>query len=65
MPPIERVLEGRHFLVIGFSGAGTMDMAHIIVEMHYQQYYTYYRPIRRRPDAPNRKGSRGQALSCN
>ena len=36
MPSIEMVLEGRHFLVIRFSGAGTMDMAHIIVEMHYQ-----------------------------
>ena len=39
-----------------------MDMAHIIVEMHYQQYYTYYRPIRRGPHALNRKSSRGQAL---
>ena len=61
-PSIESVLEGRHFFALGFSGAGTVGIAHIIIEMHYQEYYAYYRPIIQRPEAPSRKGSRGQAL---
>ena len=33
-PPIENVLEGRHFFVVGFSGVGTMGMDSINVEIH-------------------------------
>ena len=62
MPPIERVLEGRQFFVVGFSGLGTMDMAGIIIVIHFQEYNTYSRAIRQWIDAPDRRGARGQAV---
>jgi hypothetical protein len=34
IPPIERVLEGRQFFAVGFSGVGTISMARVIVDMH-------------------------------
>ena len=62
MPPIERVLEGRQFFAIGFSGAGSMRVVHIIVGTHFQEYNMYSRAIRQQPNAPGRKGARGQAV---
>jgi len=61
-PPIESVLEGRHFSVVGFSGVRTINMASIIGEMDSQEYSVYFRTIRQRVDAPDRKCSRRQAL---
>jgi hypothetical protein len=51
--PIKSVLEGRHFFVVGFWGVRTINMANIIVEMSSQEYNIYFRPIRRRVDAPD------------
>jgi hypothetical protein len=51
--PIESVLEGRHFFVVKFRGVRTINMANIIVEMSSQEYNIYFRPIRRRVDAPD------------
>ena len=62
MPPVERVLEGRQFLAVRFSGMGTIGVAHIIVYMCSQEYNMYSRAIRQQPDAPGRKGARGQAV---
>ena len=45
-PSIESVLEGRHFFAVGFSGVGTMGMAHINVETHFQEYNTCSSTIR-------------------
>ena len=39
-----------------------MGMASIIVETYSQEYNTYFRVIKRYPDAPARKCSRGQAI---
>ena len=60
--PIERVLEGRQFFVVGLSGVGTSGMANVIVVTHSQEYNTYSRPIRQKPDAPDREGAQGQAV---
>ena len=57
MPPIESVLEGRHFFVLGFPGVCTMGMASIITETCFQEYNTYFRTIQRCPSAPDRKWS--------
>jgi hypothetical protein len=62
MPPIENVLEGRHFFVVGFWGVRTINMVSVIVEMSSQEYNMYFRTIRCSPDPPDRKCSRGQAL---
>jgi len=62
MPPIENVLEGRHFFVVGYSGVGTMRVANIIVEMDSHEYSMYFETIRMRVDVPDRKCTRGQAL---
>ena len=62
VPPIERVLKGRHFFVVGFPRVGTMGMANIIIETYFQEYNMYFRAIGHHPGAPNRNGSRGQAL---
>ena len=62
MPPVERVLEGRQFLAVKFSGVGTIGVAHIIVYMCSQEYNMYSRAIRQQPGAPDRKGARGQAV---
>ena len=35
-PPIESVLEGRHFFAVGFPGVRTMGVASIIIEMDSQ-----------------------------
>jgi len=62
MPPIESVLECRHFSVVGFWGVRTISIASITVQMDSQGYNMYFRTITRRVDAPDRKCSRGQAL---
>jgi len=54
-PPIESVLEGRHFFALGFSGVRTMGRASIIVEAHFQEYNTYFRTIIQRVGALDRK----------
>ena len=56
------MLEGRQFPAVGFSGVGTLSVAHIIVEMCSQEYNMYSRTIRQWVDAPDRKGARGQAV---
>ena len=61
MPPVERVLEGRQFLAVRFSGVGTIGVAHIIVYMCSQEYNMYSRTIRQRVDASDPMGARGQA----
>ena len=63
MPPVERVLEGRQFLAVRFSGVGTIGVAHIIVYMCSQEYNMYSRTIRQLVDAPDPMGARGQAVS--
>ena len=65
MPQIGNVLEGRHFSVVGFWGVCTIAVAHIIVDIGCQEYNMYFRIIRERVDAPDRKCSRGQALFRN
>jgi hypothetical protein len=62
MPPIESVLEGRHFSVAGFWGVRTINIANIIVDMRSQEYNMYFRMIKCRPGHPDRKCTRGQAL---
>jgi hypothetical protein len=52
MPPIESVLEGRHFFAVGFWEVRTIGMAHIIVEMDSQEYNMYFRTIGCSPDPP-------------
>jgi hypothetical protein len=52
-PPIESVLEGRHFSVVGIWGVHTINMAHIIVEMSFQEYNAYFRTISQTVDAPD------------
>ena len=44
-------------------GLGTMGMASITIVTHLQEYNTYSRVIRQQPNAPGRKGARGQAVS--
>ena len=61
-PSIEMVLEGRQFFVCEFSGVRTIRVAHITIEIHFQEYNVYYSAIRQRLKAPNRNGARGQAL---
>jgi hypothetical protein len=56
-PPIQRVLEGRHFCAVG-----TIGMANIIVETHFQRYITYCRIIRPRLAVPNPKVAQMQAV---
>ena len=41
-----------------------MSTASIIVEMDSNKYKMYFRTIRQRAQAPNRKCSQGQALFC-
>ena len=55
IPPIESVLEGRHFFVTAFPGVDTMGMANIIVETYFQEYNMYSRVIRQQPNAPGWK----------
>jgi len=55
MPPIENVLEGRHFPVVGFSEVRTINMANIIIEMDSQEYNMYSGAIRQKVDAPDRQ----------
>ena len=62
MPPIESVLEGRHFFAVGFRGVCTMGAASIIAEIDSQEYSLYFSTIRQKVDAPYQKCSRGQAL---
>ena len=64
MSPIENVLKGRHFSVVGFWGMHTIAVVHIIIEVDSQEYNTDLRAIRQRAQAPDRKWSRGQALFC-
>ena len=61
-PSIQNVLEGRHFFVHEFWRVGTMGMPSISVETYFQEYDMYFRAIRMRPDTPDPKCSRGQAL---
>ena len=56
-PPIESVLKGRHFSVLGFWGARAVGVASIIVKMDSQEYTMHLRTIRLRVDAPDRKCS--------
>ena len=44
---------------------GTMGMARITIVTHLQEYNTYSRVIRQQPNAPDRKGARGQAVLRN
>ena len=62
IPPIQNVLEGRHFFAVGFPGVGTMGRASISVETYFQEYNMYFRAIRQMPEALDPKCSRGQAL---
>ena len=40
-----------------------MGMASITIVIRFQEYNTYSKVIRQQPDAPGRKGARGQAVS--
>ena len=40
-----------------------MGMASITIVICFQEYNTYSRAIRQQPNAPGRKGARGQAVS--
>ena len=51
------MLEGRHFIAVGFSGAGTVGMVNVIIETRSQVYNVYYSTIRQRAVAPNPKGT--------
>ena len=47
-PPIESILEGRHFFVVGFWGVRTINITNLIVETHSWEYNVYSRTIRQR-----------------
>ena len=62
VPPVKRVLEGRQFLAVQFSGVGTIGVAHIIVYMCSQEYNMYSRTIRQQVGTPDPMGAQGQAV---
>ena len=51
------MLEGRQSFAAEFSGVGTVQLAHIIAGMHFQEYNVYSRAMGQGLTAPHGEGA--------